>query len=91
MQVRDPESTVIFSKLEQNDAELMFKTRVAGRHTFCLTLSRKSAARSKKVRTRTPFGTFCPTHSRQSAARSKQVCTPFGTFCLSLSCNPAPW
>ena len=38
-------STVIFSKLEQNDAEFAFKTRQPGRHSFCLTLSKKSSGR----------------------------------------------
>jgi hypothetical protein len=33
---------VIFSKLELNDAELNFKNKVAGLHTFCIKLSRKS-------------------------------------------------
>ena len=49
VQARDPLSNVIFSKLEQNDAELAFKNRVPGRHTFCLTLAKKSAHRSNRA------------------------------------------
>jgi p24 family protein beta-1 len=50
VQARDPQSTVIFSKLEQNDAELSFKNRIPGRHSFCLTLSKKSWTRSRIAR-----------------------------------------
>jgi hypothetical protein len=49
LQARDPDENVIFSKLEQNDAELAFKNRVPGRHSFCLTLSKKSAHRSNRA------------------------------------------
>ena len=47
MQARDPQSTVIFSKLAQNDAELAFKNRMPGRHSFCLTLSKRSRGRAR--------------------------------------------
>lgn len=47
VQARDPRSTVIFSKLAQNDAELAFKNRMPGRHSFCLSLSKRSRTRAR--------------------------------------------
>ena len=49
LQANDPDGNVIFSKLEQNDAELAFKTRAAGRHAFCLSLARASAGRASRA------------------------------------------
>jgi hypothetical protein len=40
---------VIFSKLELNDAELNFKNKVAGLHTFCLKLSSRSRTVAHRV------------------------------------------
>lgn len=49
LQVRDPRSAVVFSKLELNDAELNFKNKVAGLHTFCIKLSNKSKTHSDTI------------------------------------------
>jgi hypothetical protein len=42
VQVRDPDSTVIFSKNEIDTAELAFKNQISGKHTFCFSVSAKS-------------------------------------------------
>lgn len=49
VQARDPRSEVVFSKLELNDAELNFKNKVAGLHTFCLKLSSKSRTSADSI------------------------------------------
>lgn len=49
MQARDPLSEVVFSKLELNDAELNFKNKVAGLHTFCFKVSQRSRTNSDSI------------------------------------------
>lgn len=46
---RDPLSEVVFSKLELNDAELNFKNKVAGLHTFCFKVSQRSRTNSDSI------------------------------------------